>query len=43
MYSCSADNEDELTFKKDEIIVILDEVEEEWWVSGCHGVCRVQF
>ncbi|KAL8610659.1 hypothetical protein ACOMHN_047228 [Nucella lapillus] len=31
LYDCEADNDDELTFKEGEIIVILEEVEEEWW------------
>ncbi|ESO83203.1 hypothetical protein LOTGIDRAFT_179801 [Lottia gigantea] len=31
LYDCEADNEDELSFKEGEIIVILREEEEEWW------------
>nr|KAG5698593.1 hypothetical protein BaRGS_027104 [Batillaria attramentaria] len=33
LYDCEADNDDELTFREGEIIIILEEVEEEWWVS----------
>ncbi|KAK6167781.1 hypothetical protein SNE40_021731 [Patella caerulea] len=31
LYDCEADNEDELSFKEGEVIVILREEEEEWW------------
>ncbi|XP_025088851.1 arf-GAP with SH3 domain, ANK repeat and PH domain-containing protein 2-like isoform X2 [Pomacea canaliculata] len=31
LYDCDADNDDELTFREGEVIVILEEVEEEWW------------
>ena len=30
---CEADNDDELSFKEGEIILVLKEEEEEWWVS----------
>lgn len=33
LFDCDADNEDELTFREGEIIVLLREEEEEWWVS----------
>ena len=33
MYDCDADNEDELTFREGEVIILLREEEEEWWVS----------
>jgi Arf-GAP/SH3 domain/ANK repeat/PH domain-containing protein len=33
-FDCEADNDDELTFKEGDIIVIIDDkVEDEWWVS----------
>ena len=33
LYDCEADNDDELSFQEGEIIVILKEDEEDWWVS----------
>ena len=35
-FDCDADNEDELTFREGEVIVILREEEEDWWVSACN-------
>ena len=32
-YNCQADNEDELSFEQGEIIVLVREEEDEWWVS----------
>ena len=37
LYDCDADNEDELTFREGEVIVILREEEEDWWVSTGWG------
>lgn len=34
LYDCEADLEDELTFREGEIILVLHEEEEDWWVSG---------
>ncbi|KAM7368310.1 hypothetical protein PAMP_014543 [Pampus punctatissimus] len=34
IYDCSADNPDELTFSEGEVIVVDDEEDSEWWVSG---------
>ena len=34
LYDCEADNDDELTFKEGEVIRILGEEEEQWWVSN---------
>ncbi|KAL4217594.1 Arf-GAP with SH3 domain [Mactra antiquata] len=31
LFDCDADNEDELTFREGEVIVLLREEEEEWW------------
>ena len=33
LYDCSADNDDELSFSEGEIILVIKEEEEEWWVS----------
>ena len=34
LYDCEADNEDELTFKEGDIILVKGEGEDaEWWVS----------
>ncbi len=33
LYDCEADNEDELSFKEGEIIIVDNEDEDEWWVS----------
>lgn len=33
IYDCEADNEDELTFRAGEMIIITGEEEEDWWVS----------
>ena len=36
LYDCEAENPDELTFKKSEVIVVLKDVEVNWWVSELH-------
>ena len=37
LYDCDADNEDELTFKEGEVIILTNKDEEEdWWVSRSH-------
>ena len=33
LYDCKADNDDELSFREGEVINIISEDEEEWWVS----------
>jgi len=33
LYDCEADNDDELSFREGELINIISEDEEEWWVS----------
>lgn len=33
LYDCVADNDDELSFREGEVINIISEDEEEWWVS----------
>jgi SH3 domain len=33
LYDCKADNEDELSFRSGEIINIISQEEDEWWVS----------
>jgi len=33
LYDCDADNDDELSFREGELINIISEDEEEWWVS----------
>lgn len=36
LYDCDADNEDELTFKEGDVILVKGEGEDaEWWVSTC--------
>ncbi|CAL1536476.1 unnamed protein product [Lymnaea stagnalis] len=37
LYDCEADNEDELTFKEGELIVVIYEEEEEWWEGEIEG------
>ncbi|XP_046549057.1 LOW QUALITY PROTEIN: arf-GAP with SH3 domain, ANK repeat and PH domain-containing protein 2-like [Haliotis rubra] len=37
LYDCDADNDDELTFKEGEIILVLKEEEEEWWEGEVEG------
>ena len=32
IYDCQADNDDELTFKEGEVIVVTGEEDQEWWV-----------
>lgn len=32
-YDCEADNEDELSFLEGEVILIIKEEEDDWWVS----------
>uniref|UniRef100_A0A8V0ZT87 Uncharacterized protein n=1 Tax=Gallus gallus TaxID=9031 RepID=A0A8V0ZT87_CHICK len=34
LYDCSADREDELTFRTGEIIVVSEKEDDNWWVSG---------
>ena len=33
LYDCEADNDDELSFHEGEVINIISEDEEDWWVS----------
>lgn len=33
IYPCEPDNDDELAFDAGEVIIMLEEVEEGWWVS----------
>jgi len=33
LYDCEADNDDELSFREGEVINVISEDEEEWWVS----------
>ena len=33
LYDCEADNEDELSFHAGEVIHIISQEEDEWWVS----------
>ena len=36
LYDCEADNDDELTFKEGDVILVKGEGEDaEWWVSIC--------
>ena len=42
LFDCDADNEDELTFREGEVIVLLREEEEEWWVSSLPFCCYNQ-
>lgn len=37
IYDCDADNEDELTFRSGEIIIITGEEEEDWWEGEIDG------
>lgn len=37
LYDCQADNDDELTFKEGEIILVIHEEEEEWWEGEIEG------
>ncbi|XP_062587717.1 arf-GAP with SH3 domain, ANK repeat and PH domain-containing protein 2-like isoform X3 [Saccostrea cucullata] len=37
IYDCDADNDDELTFREGEIIVITGEEEDEWWEGEIDG------
>ncbi|KAL3887945.1 hypothetical protein ACJMK2_000330 [Sinanodonta woodiana] len=37
IYDCDADNEDELTFRIGEIVILLKEEEEEWWEGEIEG------
>ena len=40
LYDCQADNDDELTFKEGQIILVTGEGEDEdWWVSTAHALC----
>lgn len=40
LYDCEADNEDELTFKEGDILLVQGEGEDaEWWVSRTMTVC----
>jgi len=41
LYDCEADNDDELSFREGEIINIISEDEEEWWVSISHTLLFV--
>lgn len=33
LYDCDAENPDELTFKRSEVIVVVKDVEVNWWVG----------
>lgn len=33
MYDCDADNDDELTFVEDEVIIVTGEEDSEWWIG----------
>lgn len=35
IYDCQADNDDELTFTEGEVIIVIGEEDQEWWV--CNG------
>lgn len=37
IYDCEADNEDELTFRAGEVIIIVGEEEEDWWEGEIDG------
>uniref|UniRef100_A0A673BQV8 ArfGAP with SH3 domain, ankyrin repeat and PH domain 2b n=1 Tax=Sphaeramia orbicularis TaxID=375764 RepID=A0A673BQV8_9TELE len=37
IYNCSADNEDELTFREGEVIVVEGEEDGEWWIGHIEG------
>jgi len=37
LYDCDADNDDELSFREGEVINVISEEEEEWWVSISRG------
>jgi len=41
LYDCEADNDDELSFREGEVINIISEDEEEWWVSITHSVSLI--
>ena len=34
LFDCEADNDDELTFSEGEMIIVLREEEDDWWVSS---------
>ena len=34
MYDCEADDIDELSFKTGDIIVVVEEIDDSWWVSS---------
>uniref|UniRef100_H2Y6R5 Uncharacterized protein n=1 Tax=Ciona savignyi TaxID=51511 RepID=H2Y6R5_CIOSA len=42
IYDCEADNQDELTFVENEIIVVTGVEDQEWWVSGPYYVGHVE-
>ena len=34
MYDCEADDIDELSFKAGDVIVVVEEIDDSWWVSS---------
>ena len=34
MYDCEADDIDELSFRTGDIIVVVEEIDDSWWVSS---------
>ena len=44
LYDCEADNDDELTFREGEIILVTGDAEDDdWWVSTAHVLCLLSF
>uniref|UniRef100_A0A9J8AMA8 ArfGAP with SH3 domain, ankyrin repeat and PH domain 1 n=1 Tax=Cyprinus carpio carpio TaxID=630221 RepID=A0A9J8AMA8_CYPCA len=37
IYDCQADNDDELTFVEGEVIVVMGEEDQEWWIGHIEG------
>jgi len=42
LYDCEADNDDELSFCEGELINIISEDEEDWWVSIDNRFCALE-
>jgi len=42
LYDCEADNDDELSFREGELINIISEDEEDWWVSIDNRFCALE-